>query len=191
MIERCEHDSCEFENRLIYCNAEARDSQSAEIVAAVIDEVLFATDDITSELYRYHTDEESGVSQRAFMFTSVEGASRQELQVWLAHKSKSTPYSAELYDIEIARRYSTLAEDGQYWQANRYQLDIYPTGVAFATIRRFYPEITANGLFRPSERTENMTPYDYLQLFEELTAVCSLHDLEQQDKENSFRAANL
>jgi|GEM_PF-2117052 hypothetical protein len=187
MIEKCTHLICGFENRLEYCETEARDEQTAEIVAAVLDELLFDNSDVSSSRYKHENTNESGVSERSFSFLSADGGLLPELDVTLRHERKYAVQS-DSYEIEIARRQSNIAGVGKTWQSDLYVIEIYPRGKVYGTIDRINPFITRSGGLEERSGTDIMRAYDYVQLLEELAHVCQLHDIEQVDNFNSLRA---
>ncbi len=187
MIEKCTHLPCGFENRLEYCELEARDEQNAEIVAALLDDLLFESDDVSSSQYKHENTSKSGLSERSFSFMSADGGRLQELDVTLRHERK---YAVQLdcYKVEVARRQSNIASMGSNWQKNQYVIEIYPKGRVHGTIDRINPFVTRSGEIEEGSGIDIMRGYDYVQLFEELANVCELHEIEQVDNHNSLRA---
>lgn len=188
MIEKCTHLTCGFENRLEYCEMEARDEQTAEIIAAVLDELLFDNSDVSSSGYKHENTTESGISERSFSFISADGGLLPELDVTLQHK-RNYAVQSDSYTIDVARRQSSVVGTGNSWELNRYVIEIYPKGKVYGTIDRINPFITNSGELKEGSGTDIMRAYDYGQLFDELAHVCQLHDIEHADNTNSLRAS--
>lgn len=107
----CLHEKCGFANRLEYCDVEARDEETFEIVLALADELLFDSSEVTSSQYHHKNTAEHGVSERVFSYIAAEQGMLPELQVYLCHEHQHAP-QADFYDIQVSRRQSHIARGG-------------------------------------------------------------------------------
>ncbi len=186
--EMCLHEECGFENRLEYCDVEARDEETVEIVLALADELLFESNEVTSSQYHHKNTTEHGVSERSFSYIAAEQGIVPELQVYLSHERQHS-VGADFYDIQVSRRQSDIAGGAGEWLTTRYLVEHFDHGDVLGAIDRVSPLITEQGYVQEEYSVEMMRAYDYIQLFEDLAEVCNLHDIEHIDNQNSFRAA--
>lgn len=190
MIETCEHEPCGFNNRLLYCEAEQNNVVDAARVAEVIDELLFAGGEATSEQYKHRSDSCGDVTERSFVLMEADGELLAETSVWLRH-SRQRETKGDSYDVELAQRHTNLANDRPSWRIASYSIDLYPHGsVAPGLIKQYNPQISVDGALQDTRLPVAMTTYDYEVLFDELMRVCEQRDIEAQDRANSLRACS-
>lgn len=177
MIERCAHNTCDFEQRLEYCPKLAGDPDDiAGLVVLKLDELLYTSNPITSDRNQGGFDSEGLYVERHFSYLHGDFKSwvwpltetKLALQATSHQRPKQDRYHAAISWIVHQAGVSSTAV------RSLYTLDVYPEG----NVQTYVDQLSLKNGYQG----QAATPYDLQLLYTELEWVAEVHIHELADQ---------
>ena len=176
-MERCQDSGCGFENRLEYCEDDARDPEGyASFVISALDELLYDADQIASGRLTLESDVDGQSMTRSFSMSHFDDNSLimplTRTSIAITHQQnkrlKSESYSIKLgWAVERVECISVpfLTE---------YTIDVYPGG-------QIQAELEQPNIIHERREKADLTNYDYQQLYQVLDLFAQSQRAERAD----------
>lgn len=176
--DRCAHGGCSYDSRLEYCEIEAAASGGdTSIVTDTLDQLLYDSGVVHSDEYNLADSREEQVLNRSFSYIGSDFTagilSLLETKVAICH-TQNKQQRSEMYQVAVSWRSESQESNDNYF-VRTYGMSTHEGGAVQA-----YIEEPIIGEESGGRETRRMTPYDCVQLFEELAILDNMHIIERR-----------